>query len=426
MRTRQALLGALGAFLMASSPLGCASDDAMDGPGTADSGVANTHDSDTTPMDSGATEDATAETGPLDDGGLPCNDAGWCRTPIPGSPAPNIKAVYSVSSTRALATGETCIIQGSQYLCSTSLFLWDGTAWTTAARGLERLTGIWGSDADHFWIVNEQKRSLYRVTFEGNAPTLTAEALPDDLSSCSDAKLAIAGHGDDVWVGAYCYNSDQTTRGMLYHRTTSAGQGSWSTAWSAGGNSEDQAAIGGLVVTSSGDVWATGWKIQGMGTWGARYLIPGSMNTVVLHLPNGSDTPEVQELDPSLATCAQSIWTSGDGTLVVGGVCDGGYNDYTKYPTLARFDGTNWTVLYQTPVGQWGAVGSSFPVLWGFAANDVYAVGSWATTWNGAALEPVNLAIHGAPVANRVVGVHGSSSKDLWMVGQGFAMHRAQ
>ncbi|AKV00460.1 hypothetical protein AKJ09_07123 [Labilithrix luteola] len=416
------------AFVVASSPLGCASDDAVDAPReTPDSGMTNQQDADSTPQDSGIAEDATAETGPLEDGGPPCNDAGWCRYPLPGSPAPNLKAVYSISPTRAVATGETCVIQGNQYLCTTSLLLWDGTAWTTAARGLERLTGIWGSDADHFWIVNELRRTLYRVTFAGNAPSFVAEPLPEDLSTCGDARIALSGHGEDVWVAAYCYNSDQTTRGMLYRRSVAAGQATWSTVWSAGATSELQAALGGLMVTPSGDVWATGWKIHAaMGTWGARYLIPGTMNTFVLHLANGSDTPEERELDPSLATCAQSIWTSGDGKLLVGGVCDGGYKDYTNYPTLARFDGTSWTALYETPMGQWGAIGSSFPLLWGFADNEVYAVGSWATAWNGTALQPVNLAIHGAPVANRVAGVHGSSSKDVWMVGQGFAMHRAQ
>ena len=409
--------------------MGCASNDAASPGFEPDAGDA----APSTETDAGFVEDARSDSPVPDrDGGPPCNEDGWCRTPLPGVPSPSLKGVFAVSPTRALATGETCAIQGSQYVCATSLLLWDGNAWSTAARGLERLTGIWASDADHFWVVNDQSKSIARVTFDGNHADIATESLPYDLKSCADAKLAISGSGPTgVYVAAYCYNGDQTTKGFLFHRTEGdGGAPAWSTTWSGGGTSELQAGLGSVFVSPSGDVWAAGWKIQGpTGSWSARSYIPDTMSTLVLRVTG--DTVDEQALDPSLAMCSQSIWSAGDGTVFVGGVCDSGYLDYTEYPTLARYGqladgGFGWSAVHRTPIGQWGAIGRSFPVVWGFGSTEVYAVGSWATVWNGTALETVNLAVNGSPVGNRVESVHGSSSTDIWMVGNGFAMHRAR
>ena len=71
-------------------------------------------------------------------------------------------------------------------------------------------------------------------------------------------------------------------------------------------------------------------------------------------------------------------------------------------------------------------MGNSFPFVWGSGGSEVYAVGSWATVWNGSELKTVNLAVNGSPVGSRVESLHGSSSKDVWMVGNGFAVHRTQ
>jgi hypothetical protein len=416
------------ALVAVTSAQGCASDDSHAGP-PVDSGAPDSGPSGET--DAAVEEDADAGEPLIDDGGAPCNDDGWCRTPIPGVPAPWLKAVRSVSPSRALATGETCVRQGSLGVCTTSLYLWNGTTWTTVARALDRLTGIWASDADHFWVVNDQRKSLYRVTFNGSEPTLVAEQLPVDLRTCGDARLTIGGASEaDIYVAAYCYNYDQTTRAMLLHRSRAAAGGAptWSTVWEAGA-SDVQAGLGAIFVTPSGEVLAAGWKVHSAtGGWGARYFIPNVMNTLLLHVTGGNVVEE--ELEPSLAMCAQSIWSSSDGSLFVGGVCDSGYLDFKKYTTLARYGeapggGKGWSGVYQTSTGEGGAVGTSFPTLWGFTSNEVYAVGSWATAWSGSALKPVNLAIHGAPVANRIESVHGSSPNDLWMVGNGFAMHRA-
>lgn len=422
----------LALLAIASSPMGCSSDD----PGAAPEPV-----SDSGPdveKDAGVTEDAPADSARLEDSGPPCNDGGWCRTALPGVPPPALNAVFSVSPTRALAAGETCVIQGSQYLCTTTLFLWNGSEWTTLARGLPRLTRIWASDADHFWIVNETQRSLFHLTFNGTHPTLVADQLPYDFKSCSDAKFAVSGTSEtNVYVAAYCYNGDQTTKAMLFRRRPGDGGADpvWSTIWQAGGSSDAgassqfQAALAAVYVAPSGEAWAAGWKIHApAGTYGARYYIPDVMKTLVLHVTG--ETVQEEELDSSLAMCSQSIWASGNGPIFVGGVCDGGYNDFTKYTTLARYGqldgGTGWSAVYQTPVGQYGAIGTSFPLVWGFSDTEVYAAGSWASVWNGSSLKTVSLALHGAPVANRVSSVHGSSSKDVWMVGNGFAVHRAQ
>lgn len=429
MNLRQAALRAwiplvlLGA---ASSPMGCSSDDDdTSAEPVGDSGP-------TSETDAGVAEDAPADSAAVEEGGPPCNEGGWCRTTLPGVPVPTLNAVFSVSPTRAVAAGETCVIQGREYLCTTSLLLWDGSAWTTLARGLPRLTGIWASDANHFWIVNEKGRSLYHLTFNGGQPTLASVSLPYDFVSCSDAKLTVSGTSEaNIYVAAYCYKSDQTTRGLLFHRQPGDGGGEpvWATVWDAGGNSGFQAALGAVFVAPSGEAWAAGWKIHApVGTYGARYYIPSVMNTLVLHVTG--DGVQEQELESSLAMCAQSIWSSGSGAVFVGGVCDGGYTDFTSYTTLARYGqvdgGTGWSAVYQTPIGQYGAIGASFPLLWGVTGTEIYAVGSWATMWNGSALKTVSLALHGAPVANRVLSVHGSSSKDVWMVGNGFAVHRAQ
>jgi hypothetical protein len=407
---------------------GCSSDEPGAAPDVGDSGSGD--ETGSAPDAGGPAEDA-ADSAVIPDGGPACNDGGWCRMPVPGIPAPNLKAVHSISPTRALAAGETCLIQGSQYLCNSSLLLWDGTEWTTVARGLPRITAIWASDADHFWIVDESDRSLYRVTFTGDKPTLTVDHLPYDLSTCADVKLAISGSSEaNIYVAAYCYGSDQTTRGLLFHRAPADGGSEpvWSTVWNAGGDSTFQAALGAVYVDPSGQAFAAGWKIHASsGTYGARYLIPDVMNTLVLRI-NGSAVQE-EELAPSLAMCPQSIWAGG-GTVFVSGVCDGGYTDFTKYPTLVRSapvdGGPGWLPVFQTAVGQYGAVGSSFPILWGFAKDDVYAAGSWAQHWDGSSLQTVSLAVNGAPVASRVTSAHGSSPSDVWMVGSGFAMHRTK
>lgn len=79
---------------------------------------------------------------------------------------------------------------------------------------------------------------------------------------------------------------------------------------------------------------------------------------------------------------------------------------------ISHFDGSTWTTTDVNIVGELSTV-------WGFAPNDIWAAGTAGaiahfdgSKWNELSHQPI-----GAPYLQQLTGVHGTSSKDLWVVG---------
>ncbi|MDB5214827.1 MAG: hypothetical protein JWO86_2754 [Myxococcaceae bacterium] len=375
------------------------------------------------------------------DSNIPCGPTQFCPTALPGSPAPSLTGIFAASANRVVGiTGDGQIL------------LWDGSTWSALAQGYGSLAAVWGIDADHFLIAEAKSWSLTTLTFHGaaNAFDIGQETLPYD-SNCAPASISISGtSATDIYVAGYCrfYDSDVNAlgfTGVLFHSTAPDGgvgtSRSWSLRWSAGGPTLEPTALGSVYAVSPGEAFVGGWKSRPEQFPNATMLkTPGAggdptqpgTTAFVLHVKDNVIVKE--DLAPSLAMCVQSIWSSPSAdSLFIGGLCSSidttdKFNSETKYTTVAHRGplpdgGVGWTAAVREPFATFFDLPA---MLLGFGTADVYAAGSYLTHWDGTTFQLVETATNGSPPVGRVRGLHGTSTRDFWMVGDRFASHRKQ
>jgi hypothetical protein len=98
---------------------------------------------------------------------------------------------------------------------------------------------------------------------------------------------------------------------------------------------------------------------------------------------------------------ASALWTFGPSDLYV-----------TAVDTIHHFNGTTWT---QTIVA-----GAIFADLWGASATELYAVGLNGVVARGSGTTWANVAV---PTTRNLVSVHGTSTSDVFVVGEDALLH---
>ncbi|MDB4982101.1 MAG: hypothetical protein JWM82_2853 [Myxococcales bacterium] len=389
-------------------------------------------------VESGVIVDAGLDSDEVGDGTIPCSPSDFCPTPLPGLPAPSLSGIFAASPNRVVGITD-----------DGKILLWDGSTWSTLAMGYGKLKTVWGIDADHFLIAEEKSWSLVRVTFNGSAVDIGHEDLPY-ASSCAPASMSISGKSaTDIYVAGYCRFLDLSTykasyTGVLFHSTAADGgigtDRSWSVLWADGGPTSDVVALGGVYEVSPGEAFVGGWRsiseqnpvpttLKSPLSWDPTN--PGTI-TFVLHVKDG--TIEKEDLDPSLAMCVQSIWSSpSTDSVFMGGLCTAinvtdRLSDEPKYTTVAHRarladGGAEWTPVVREAYGVFFDLPA---MLLGFGDADVYAAGAYVMHWDGSKFQLVDTAINNTPLVGRVRGLHGISPRDLWMAGDRFALHRKQ
>jgi hypothetical protein len=321
---------------------------------------------------------------------------------------------------------------------------WDGSSWSTltggrveqgAALHYPAVGGVWASSPSDVWAIGSG-----RVTFTG--PTV-GRLVHFDGRSWSDFTPAIARGGatapldleaiwgasaDDIWIVGVDtmlhWDGRSWSDWLAAHPFPAHWEpDSWSTFMSMYGSGamtlQDSSQMAAIWGSGPNDVWATG-GLQYRSSLGATVFI--ETQGLMLHWDGAAWSNWTAEHPEVALRASHAIWGSSASDVWQGGSFSSAEGE------LGHFDGAAWSSNDLDPVPP-----EPVPLaIWGSSSSDVWAVVTsdlnWLTDllhWDGTAwsnwTEQRNASI---PTMQQVAGLGGSSSTDVWLVGDNGTLMR--
>jgi hypothetical protein len=297
---------------------------------------------------------------------------------------PLLSAVWGSASNNVWAVGEYASLQ------------WNGTAWLRSDPARSDLYPAWGSAANDIWAVGEDGLVVH---WDGDAWSTALDPQKKATNGCSgngrNGSGAIWSNGaKDVWA--------TTETADLVHWNGEA----WSTV-PTGAN----AALMGVWGSSSTDVWAVGcggsiahWDGNTWSAWPS---------------PTNSHLYAVSGAAPN------HVWAAGQTGTVVH--WDGVRWSVQELPAVECTLGSGWNG--QQPDGSWsclgrvGLEGTDWWLVWSTAPNDVWLMGAWTSAGrSGGYMGPASSHWNGTEWSNSKEPVAGAgiwlnAPDDRWLVG---------
>lgn len=356
------------------------------------------------PGDAGAPTDAADAADADADAGLPpreCSDQGFCHTKVPDEQT--LRAVWGDGTGVVWSVSE----QGA-------VLRWDGAAWKVHASGLGVLSAVWGSGPTDLWIGGE--KGIFHGT--GAAPaslTFARSAAPGGIPV---HVTSIWGRSaTDVWATGTTF--DDPPAGRVLHFTgasTDAGP-----TWAVD------------TVTARSLRFTKVWGTAASGVWvaGSR-PVPGLEfldETLVLRKAAGAaqftevvlpEDPFGEPDAPRLAVLTDAT-PSGDSTMWLVGRNRSSFAHY--YEGKSANGGQTFTFTLQVSETNKEAANNA---VWGTAPNDTWLAGDFGRLhhWDGNAWTQSAITVTKFPVTKALYSVWSKGSQDVWVVGNGIALHR--
>ncbi|OJY27768.1 MAG: hypothetical protein BGO98_41670 [Myxococcales bacterium 68-20] len=423
--SRRILFPALLASLFATSAIACSSGE--DTKGVSDDGqpdasapdaVSPNEDEDAAAPDGSARPDSSAEPPRT------CSDDNICHTALP--PKSFLRDVWSAGDGVVWAVGW----KDKQLLAADGVILrWDGTSWTAQHKVPLRLNAVWGSSPTDIWVGGDS--GLFHGTGPSSAQITWTKVRSEPIVSIWGSSA------NDVWaVGHTRTWKDFFDGQVLHYRGPSADGGD---GWEIDPLSSRPAAYRKVWGTSAQDVWIGGSEFSTCG-----YDFCNGSRAFALHRdPDGDGGFTWSEagadfvgIEPGSGIHRGSEF-SGGGSIGSSNVwLMGSKAPKTPIPTYdALFIGSKdgagdytWSEgTFGTSQGGRGDFGLWFNrAVWGKTPNDVYLAGDFGQLrhWNGTDFSLVKTTIDAIPVTAAFHAMWGSSSTDLWIVGDEIALHK--
>ncbi|AKU94961.1 hypothetical protein AKJ09_01625 [Labilithrix luteola] len=342
-----------------------------------------------------------------------CSDDDFCHTVLP--PDSFLRDVWSAGDGVVWAVGAK---EPSTNVAPGTVLRWDGSAWAVQFEPDSILYAVWGSSPTDIWIGGEG--GLYHGTGPSSDAITWKKVRSELITSIWGTST------NDVWaVGAF-WGSPYTFDGtVLHYRGTSADGGD---GWEIDPISSSRPASYRKVWgTSANDVWIGGAeRLQPSADWPRMLTLRGR--------PNG---------DGGLAWSEVVMPSPGDGEFSGGGVIAGGRpwlmgrlgNSDAVFMGTPKTDGSSDYTWFEGSFGTCN--GTAYPcqgnsgvwfnrAVWGTTPNDVYLGGDFGQLrhWDGTSFSLVKTTITKIPVRASFYGMWGTSSTDLWIVGDRIALHK--
>ncbi len=338
------------------------------------------------------TDAGGAETLPDVDAGTRCSASKICVEKVPIDEFVHLTSVWGSSANDVWAVG-----------AHGTVLHYDGTAWkkadvATANGGLVyTLRSVWLERPDDVWIVDGTTQSggggILRHSSGWSGPSAVAWSFFTPDEPFGFEPLVVRGKGSTVWIAHAGFRMLETFDG-----------------WSADGPSASRTfappnmgSVTALAVTRADEVWAAGSCddesfVSHFGCVFRGSLVAGPAPPTWEFEPYDSQTDKV----------LRAAWGDESGVWLAG-----------EAGTLRR--GTRAAV----PNGKLEVVTSpvvaDLEAVFGFAADDVWAVGEASTVlhWDGAVWTKLSTPFDGESNRPALHAVWGSSSKDIWIAGDG-------
>ncbi|AKV01075.1 hypothetical protein AKJ09_07738 [Labilithrix luteola] len=381
-------------------------------------------DASTAPRDDGSAEtpDANddASEGDVDAHVRTCSLDDVCHTALP--PNSYLRDVWSAGDGVVWAVGWNDPLVTAT---TGTILRWDGATWTVHFKDANRLHAIWGSSANDIWVGGDN--GLFHGTGASSA-TLTWTKVR------SEPIVSIWGtSANDIWaVGSmktWKYFFDGNV--LHYSGPTSDGDG-----WTIDPISSRPIGFRKVWGTSASDVWLGGTEDSGCGDgcWMGAHAVTfrrrpdghggyvwsqdalpefGAVGGGSNFMGGGSITPDDVWLMGNLSTQIRSSYD----VVFTGNPKRDGSGDYAWSSATfgtCRGDDSACNGIWFTRA------------VWGKTPNDVYVAGDFGKLrhWNGTAFSLVRTTIKKIPPTTALYAMWGSSSTDLWIVGDAIALHK--
>ena len=379
--------------------------------------------------DAAAPDDARTE----DAGAAPrtCSDDFVCHTALP--PKSFLRDVWSAGDGVVWAVGWKDPLL---YDADGVVLRWDGAAWTETFTDPLRLHAVWGSSATDLWIGGDSG------LFHGTGPS------PSEITWTkvrSEPIVSIWGSStSDVWAVGHTRTWYDSFDGKVLHFTGPGADGA--DGWEIDSISSRPAMYRKVWGTSAEDVWIGAAEFA---TCGYDFC-NGTRAFALRRAPDGSGgyawtedaAPDFVGILPGVGVHHGSMF-SGGGSITSDSVWMMGSRSPTKMDPLSgspvfdvvfvgtrRPDGSGYTwsdSTFGTCEGQGTCDGVWFNrAVWGKAPNDVYLAGDYGQLrhWNGTSFAYVKTTLEKIPLMTSLYAMWGSSSTDLWIVGDEIALHK--
>ncbi|WP_146649371.1 hypothetical protein [Labilithrix luteola] len=348
-----------------------------------------------------------------------CSEDAVCYTTLP--PKSFLRDVWSAGDGVIWAVGWADPLL---YNADGLILRWDGTAWTEHSRIPLRLNAIWGSSATDIWVGGDG--GLFHGTGPSSAAITWTKVRSEPIVSIWGSSA------NDVW--AVGHTQDKLDGKVLHYRGPSAeGDG-----WEIDPISSRPAAFRKVWGSSASDVWLGANEFSTCG-----YPQCNGTRAFALHrAPDGTWSEDGLPDFVGITAVHHGSEFSGGGSITEGSVWMMGSRSPTTYEPPAyglitdilfvgtrKADGSgySWTDTTFGSCSGYDCKGVWFNrAVWGKTPNDVYLAGDKGQLrhWNGTSFTYVKTRLDKLPLMTSFYGMWGSSSTDLWIVGDEIALHK--
>ncbi len=419
------VLPALLVSLVATSAIACSSgedtndviDDGQSDASAPDAPVVIPNE-DLTASDGGASPDSGVEPPRT------CSDDNICHTALP--PNSFLRDVWSAGDGVVWAVGW----KDKQLTSADGVILrWDGTSWTQQHKAPLRLNAVWGSSPTDIWVGGDS--GLFHGTGPSSAQLTWTKVRSEPIASIWGSSA------NDVWAVGHTRTWKDFFDGQVLHYRGPSANGS--DGWEIDPLSSRPAAYRKVWGTSAQDVWIGGHEFS---TCGFTFC-EGSRAFALHRVPDrdggftwNEATADFVGIEPGTGSSRGSQF-SGGGSIGTSDVwLMGSKAPRTSTPTYdVLFIGTNdGAGDYTWSDGTFGTcqgTGCGFGLwfnraVWGKTPNDVYLAGDFGQLrhWDGSTFSLVKTTIDAIPLTTAFYAMWGTSSTDLWIVGDEIALHK--
>ncbi|AKV00303.1 hypothetical protein AKJ09_06966 [Labilithrix luteola] len=345
-----------------------------------------------------------------------CSVDDVCHTALPADSF--LRDVWSAGDGVIWAVGFT---QHGNRVPTGTVFRWDGSTWTVQYEMEAALFTIWGSSATDIWIGGEG--GLFHGTGASSAAIGWTKVRSERIASIWGSSA------HDVWAVGYSWQYTLPYQGTVLHFTGGDG-------WDVDSLTSRAAAYQKVWGTSESDVWLAAVEDNQCAGCG------GSRGFVMRRRPDGAGGFTWREdAMPDFG----SVGVHSFGSVVTGGasIGDSGASwlfgfDANQHDAFFRgvpkndgsgnfgwSQGTFGTCRYTT--WERGCLGLWLvQAVWGKDPNDVYIAGDFGRLrhWDGTSFSLVSTTTTKIPLSASLFAMWGTSSTDLWIVGDRVALHK--
>ena len=357
-----------------------------------------------------------------------CSEDDVCHTTLP--PKSFLRDVWSAGDGVVWAVGWS----DRQLIAAPGTILrWDGKAWASQFKAEGRLNAIWGSSPTDIWVGGDG--GLFHGTGPSSAAITWTKVRTEPIQS-------IWGSGpNDVWAVGHTKDWRVFFDGKVLHYQGPSADGG--DGWEIDPISSRAAAYVKVWGSSADDVWIGASELSTCGF----PQCDGSRGFALRRRPDGDGGFTWSEAEADFggvilgtgihpgsqfsagASIGGNVWLTGSkapteygvptyDVIFTGTSKTGGSGDYTWS------SGTFGTCLLPGSIqckGLWFS-----RAVWGKTPEDVYVAGDFGQLrhWNGTGFSLVKTTIEKVPLTTSFFGMWGSSSTDLWIVGDEIALHK--